>query len=373
MMNMKQQIDLIEAKIAKLNELKPGENKVLNQFAKFAGAKPGYKSYSKLMAELAQIKKDIEYHKKQLAIRLKQDASLEKKINKIPKNKRDDVKSETTKILDYIQKHCGDYLKEMIKTDKLLYRGTTIPGSPNVFVGRSWENREPTDSSAREQVIFDKFLEKLGIEARRGNSIFTGAADHAEGYGNQLYLIFPKNSAKFSWSQHKSDLVLHSGDLSDYCEKDTKQINKLGKVWEKNIDAMIKIRNQYENKDKLTKKEEKIYGNITDIQENLEGALYELDGYTISDVKYEITRGLKLEILKPIMNNFTKLLDQYEKLPDEYDLKSFQSNYRMSDKNFAKALNSENEICISGEYVAVNLKKSGTDLAELIGIDLDVY
>jgi len=366
---MKQQIDLIESKIKKLNELKPGQNKSLKQFA----VKPGYKSYAQLLSELAKIKKDIAFHKKKLATYLKQNTSLEKKVNSIPKNKRDASKSETSKILDYIQKHCGDYLKEMIKANMLLYRGATVAGSPNVFVGRSWENREPKDSNARAQEKFDEFLKKLGIKARRGNSIFAGTAEHADGYGNQVYLIFPKNTATFSWSAEESDLVLHGYELDDYLYKNEKQVSKIYKLWDKNIDVIRKITDPYDHKDHLTSKEEKFIYSVHDIRENLESALEELDdgGYDYSDIKYEIKRGLKFEKLKPIMNNFLKLLDQHKNLPDEYDVKSFQNEYKMSDKNFVKALESENEICISGEYVAVNLRKSGPELAELIGIDLE--
>ena len=61
-----------------------------------------------------------------------------------------------------------------------------------------------------------------------------------------------------------------------------------------------------------------------------------------------------------------KLLD-VKKTPN---LQKFQKDYKMTDKNFAKALESEHEIYISGEYIAIDMKKYGEQIASELGISI---
>ena len=69
----------------------------------------------------------------------------------------------------------------MKQAQMALWRGMST--KDDVIHGRSWVNRETLNSDEEQQETFDKILDKLGILAQRGNSIFTTSAkDQAENY-----------------------------------------------------------------------------------------------------------------------------------------------------------------------------------------------
>ena len=112
----------------------------------------------------------------------------------------------------YIEQNCGDFIKSAQAANKLLYRGQRDSKLP-VFVGRPRADREPKDSSVAAQKLADKCLSLMGFKALRSNSIFTSADfNQAEGYGT-AYAIFPKNGFDFTWSTKHDDLVMHSTSM----------------------------------------------------------------------------------------------------------------------------------------------------------------
>ncbi len=110
--------------------------------------------------------------------------------------------------LDRIQTDCSQYLAEVKKAKRWLYRGTS--GS-DAFVAKSWLSREPKDSDREAQVLFDQMLAQLGFVALRGNSIFsTSDFWHTKEFGDKTYVIFPVDDQSHYTYTNQNDLVLDS-------------------------------------------------------------------------------------------------------------------------------------------------------------------
>ena len=73
----------------------------------------------------------------------------------------------------------------------------------------------------------------------------------------------------------------------------------------------------------------------------------------------------------PYTKRYTKsiydLLNVLERFSEKINLDQFQKKYKMSDKDFVSALESEHEIYISGEYIAVKYNGPGKELARRFG------
>jgi len=346
----------LEQPIKKLSEAKPIKKSIPFDI-NLKGIKPGTTlsinpnkllkpKYDKLMAALKVIRDQLNYGNN--------TTSTEKKLsNKIEKN-YDDLG--INKIISYIQKNCGNYLTSMKEANKFLYRGIKTKESKGrqFFIGNSRDSREPRDSNIETQQKWDEALKLLHIKAARGNSIFTsGHAVHSSGYG-PLYLIFPLDSAAFSWT-NRSDLILRKYSLDPFYKiRITKtQRNELlaWKVKFKSLLPVVKNDTQQEwksdaqhwrlkilirNIDELLK-----YKNELRINE-IKSEFYAIDSSEIKHSKmYDVFRGF---ILYFNDQNFEKL---------EFDLKGFQEYYKVRDDDFIRALRSDHEICISGHYIAI--------------------
>jgi len=99
----------------------------------------------------------------------------------------------------------------------------------------------------------------------------------------------------------------------------------------------------------------------------------EYDGLSIDDINHFIKQLSKYAPTKKHSLQYTKLLNAYKKLPIKYDVKKFQYDYDVTDKNFIGALKSGNEICVSGEYIALKCSSVGKAVAKYLKIDLDDY
>lgn len=115
---------------------------------------------------------------------------------------------------DEIESNCSDIFKLMYDTKECLYRGAS--GKPEYFKAVPRENRSPRDSNHEGQIVYDFYLDKLGIKAKRSNSIFvTNDFNHAKDFGS-VYVIFPVDGFSYSWSQTESDIIITKDDLERY-------------------------------------------------------------------------------------------------------------------------------------------------------------
>lgn len=117
-------------------------------------------------------------------------------------------------IVPMITKNCKRALHCMRATHGFLFRGIKAGQAkalPRVFLGASRDNRNPTSSSATFQRNIDLTLSNAGFNALRLNSIFVTSNIHeASLYSSQnLYMIFPIDGFKFTWSPVISDLYIN--------------------------------------------------------------------------------------------------------------------------------------------------------------------
>jgi hypothetical protein len=119
-------------------------------------------------------------------------------------------KSDQAKLLDTIQRDCSVYIQQCQQAKNWLYRGMRHKSTVGPFA--TPVQRTPKDSEHLATQLFDHMLKKIGATAVRSNSIFvTGDIYQAESY-NIAHVIFPKNSAHYTWTNNK-DLILRVANL----------------------------------------------------------------------------------------------------------------------------------------------------------------
>jgi len=141
------------------------------------------------------------------------------------------------KLATKIKVECRDFYNAFKKCDKVLFRGYKYKHPP-AFESMSPVNREPKDSDVNNTILFDKFAQELGIEALRSNSIFTISSEcHARYYGI-LFVIYPKDTADFSWSESRREIILYLEHKAGF--KDLKSFQEIYKLKKTDLDAALK-------------------------------------------------------------------------------------------------------------------------------------
>jgi hypothetical protein len=231
-------------------------------------------------------------------------------------------------VVNRIEKECSKYLKIFDNTSKVLYRGTSSTGA--VFEGESIENRRTKDSNTAKTVEYDTILKSLGIEARRSNSIFTTSdRSQANRYGNTMYVIIPKNTAVYSWSRQQKDVVLD------------KQVNF--------IKHPIKLQNIIKKEMSATRS---LFRTGSDVKSKL---LYKYLDY-LDDILYIFSLSKFPLYFEWIAKYFPKspILKYVDILLNPTaEIKQFQMEYQITDKDFKLALASGYEVLIHGQYFAI--------------------
>jgi hypothetical protein len=257
------------------------------------------------------------------------DSLIQKIRNEINNTKQEIVKLQSTKqaknpavdaLVKTIAKECSQVISVYRKTDTVLLRGTN--GKPKAFMGRSWNNREPKDSSTDAQKLYDMALKSMGFTALRSNSIFTTSdTGQASNYGD-VYYIFPKNGFAFHWTPGNPDLVLDSiGEVLD-----------IGYIEE----IIIDVSEWYYKK---TKKDLKWkYDDPYD-------AAHEIDKFIAAITKLGYPKAKSITLKKLI--NYIFINDELE----------------ATNKDFAGAVESGHEVMIAGEYYAIEV---GSELSDYI-------
>ena len=221
-------------------------------------------------------------------------------------------------LVNKIKTECSDVLSVLKSTNKVLYRG--IKGKGEAFVGRPRTDREPRDSSKINQVYYNAWLKRKGIEARRDNSLFVTshrafAWSFAEGNRANVYVIFPKNGFKYSWSTRHDDIVIDAADIINEV-----LLDQIG--------------------DKVFKK----YGEDSkEVLETLRGTEHLLTAGQMSSAKIFIEYLNRLDI------------PEFKKLTVEnfYSDDSFEDYYNVINTELDRGIYSGHEICIAGDYIAV--------------------
>jgi hypothetical protein len=246
-----------------------------------------------------------------------------------------ELRNDCDPLFNKINSECGKFISEVFDAETLPFRGSEFIHPIGIFQSKSIESgRRPMSSNDGLTKQLSDAMLAAGIKATRSNSIFiSGRYEHANSYGG-VNVIFPKNTANFSWAYNEDyhDVILGLSDPSvinnfrdsDLYKKaaelcDPTQWSKLNKVAQPNCGdahiAFIEFRMQH-------------------------GEIAKEAGF------FEHT------FLEFITLNTNKLLKEL--------------NIKTTD--FAKALTSGGEILVNGEYI--NIKVPSYMILQYVNPDL---
>ena len=340
--------DLLE-QLMQLNEapVNPGERKgisfKLKRLDKIASKLDQYKN-SMSSLQYAVLPDEMKADMKQL-----QD-KLNKEIDKVNLAYQKEYETSTVNdrpvkmdnLFKALAKHCKEIIKvykELNRNNfdrqKFLFRG--IKSSDDAVYGKPFDARKPKDSNRDLHDLVNGTINKLGFEANRENAMFvSGDRGQASNYGS-LYIMFPMDGFKFTWSKTVKDLVLDSSKKLEMMDKDVvRQLRELIK----------------------TAKAEK---------EDPSFPIYDPDDLFYSGYQYDrdhdlvstaIDRGLLPDEAQGLLDNI---------LTDA----SIQKHFEFTDQDIYGAILSEKEIYIKGNYYAVRLEHSKELFRFLESMDTD--
>lgn len=260
---------------------------------------------------------------------------------------------------DLVKTQCTNAYDVFEQTKRVAYRG--LDGAPAAFLGRSRITRKPMNTDAEFQRITDQALtEYLGQGAAvRGNSIFvSGSRNSASGYG-QLFVIFPKDTATFTWSSKYDDLIL---DPKMMQWSDVIPLPKM-KFYQDFLDEL-------EQYPELAKNQE-----LTDLihlfDTNLDyGAWWvnrTLDA--VDSLPVEVKQAAQktgfdmfLTAVRRKQNHESVMKSFYNLGLIKFNPRKFIRDFDPQTGDWEQALKSRNEIYVSGEYVAIR----NSDFEQLI-------
>ena len=339
-------------KIPKPPVLKPGTTADVPKFSKFG----------EIIQKLHGIKTRI--------ANLKPSAPSISKLEKSQAKMQSNLKVD--QLVDYINKHCGFYVKEMQKANQLLYRGAKSNESKDryAFIGNSRANRRPRDSNAVAAKEFDKILTKLGFEALRKNSIFTTSNISGTLQYGTRYIIFPLDSAKFTYTDHR-DVVLNTGSEQKWFTFSFKDKKLEAHIMKTLSEILVEAENYTR---KLQSSDN--YVNLMPIIYHYSDLIFYL--VTIQNTKrFQSLRGAYQQALNipdiatnehyRIFNKFKEFIAPYmPKLKKSYDLERFKEIYNPQNTELWEAIDTGVEIYISGHYLALRATQFETIIKEKI-------
>lgn len=334
--------------------LKPGQKQEITPDIKFSAEKQ--KQIAALSAKLAELQKELDNIQK-----LQQKVSQQISTTKTEYQKQ--TSSEKEKYyFDLISKNCSEFIQQIYGKGVALYRGAE--DAPDVYIGKPFDKRVPRDSDPKMQAGFDAALEAAGFSALRRNSVFcTGDIGQAMNYGT-VYLMFPKNGYKFTWSTKVHDLTNDEFEQYQTWQEMLQEVsgvssddfyhslNRAQQSLESVLDKFDLVKQQYPK----VKLQDLSNLNLL-ISDCLEGLTSK--GYFISKLNVWIKKFQDFSS-KVLMKDkgFAAFLNSIAVETNPKKLRNMQLNlvknlgYRNTD--ILAAIKSHNEIFLSGEYYAVS-------------------
>lgn len=301
------------------------------------------------------------------------------------------------KYLKLVERDCSQALAAMTQSERFLYRGLKDKRSPqgpietpNAFRGAPHANRKSKDTFPALQIDVDNLLKKAGFAALRSNSIFvTSDPNQASEYG-ELYLVFPVDGFNMLWSPKYDDF--YTGFLDRYGTlvthlKHSKYIDR-----EDFIDVMrhvsSMIRSIRELSSNLINHAGRDSEGLIELDNNARNAVADIYNIMNQDQFYrplltghapdpELTQMLfgYWETLKKanpraanllngtnappgMEDRFDTIIHAISVLSKEHDVEEkaatefMKETHGFKDGDLAGAIESQNEICIAGEYYA---------------------
>lgn len=376
-------IDNFLDKIVLENALKPGQKKAIPKNidvklspAALAALNGDPKTSEERKKNELELKKHAEEYKKLNALLNKM-----RKKEQILKNKQKTFGVTLTpheaKYFSIIEKECSQFLVEMKKAKKLLYRGTN--NAADVFYGKPHIKRRPTDTSPLIQLKVDKLLTAAGFKALRSNSIFASSSyGQAEEYGD-VYIIFPKNGYSFTWSSKHYDWIPNLNSLNDF-QIDWSTINNyvinyfqdllvdLDDVFDTyskpDKKLLVKKIKNYPNYKSIITTLNKVGGTIQNFDDD-DDDLGEKDIFSLAkifELLFIMQRKLNFQwpgLKTTYVNQMHKVIEVSEHISKKSkNLKTLATNFitknGLKNTDMVTALKSGHEIYINGEYIALN-------------------
>ena len=293
------------------------------------------KLYPDQIAQVTSLKDNLEQLKTNA---LKEIARLEKAAKE---NKG--VPEQLLPLFDQINNNCKNYIKAVKKAKRWLYRGAS---GPDAYIGRSWVARNPRNSEREVQEIFDEQLQKLGMTALRGNSIFaTSKMGRAKQYG-RVFVIFPKDRQSEFTYVNDDDLILHSMGKLPLDKRKWQSLKT-------NILAWCKAN-----------KKQPASAELKDIVEDLEDDINDwatwgfLEDDFMGEKQNWENKGVPSSLFPQSLAEFVSL-------------RGFVKEYRPTNQNLDIAIQKEYEVYVYGKYYALNVAKFGKLIQRYWGINVE--
>ena len=256
-----------------------------------------------------------------------------------------------------LNEKCGDYLAIFKKTNKVLYRGTDR-GLAQAFSGRSRDERKPKDSNPAAHRLVKIALTKLGIAARRDNSLFTTSDQNMAAEFGVIYIIIPENSAVYSWSA-EPDLTLAPSTVRMHStsrewillKRATMQAGQIG-------DTAAYQGSQRENNTGYDVLKYDV-GSANHLFSIAHGMYMDGKDSWVKEMSDPITAKPHLAwVVKnwpdTVLGAYiAREMDRSLTLPVEINPQKLQATYQFTDENLEAALVNGHEVLIHGNYIAV--------------------
>jgi len=217
----------------------------------------------------------------------------------------------------------------------------------------------------------------MGFEAKRSNSIFTSSNRGLASKFGKVYIIFPFNSAKFTFSERHRDLVLGSDSMVEwiaYKPIDSKYKEDINDMWMEFKKVYAKVPSR---KIPTVQNFIKLLGNVIKSKSSIDFfAMNNIYNYVLSMTSHKnVYPKFNTHYFNSIdawNDDCTKLCAKFlpilRKMKKNivFDTEIFQKKFVLNNKNFKGALRSENEVYIFGEYFALDREIYENRLEELL-------
>lgn len=275
------------------------------------------------------------------AMKRKLEAEREKIINQL--HEINVIPPEVEKQFELLAKRCKNYIQGAQQAGGWLYRGYGPESSAltmDSFVAATWsgkQRRDPRDSDKRLSLIYDQVMKKQGFKALRLTSIFTtGDKQHAGYYGegdHNIYVILPVDGKSNMLWTAKRDIELYG--IEDVMMKGNLDMY---------VDEILVALNQAKHKNQITSAQATLW-NIALLKFPVS---YEFDltefNKLVTMVQKQFAQGNPLELPDYIAD--------MKKPVDFVNVAKFMEHYQPRTGNWAEAIASKHEVCITGAYYA---------------------
>lgn len=260
-------------------------------------------------------------------------------------------------------------------SEKFLYRG--IRSREDALYGKPFDIRKPKDSDSQLDTLVNDAMKEHGFAATRNNSTFvTGDRSQASGYGHSLYIMFPVDGFKYTWSEAEKDLVLDKGKRAQLSDK--KILNTIKdmvlKATAEADEATQKRIKSYIDPDKLFDRDYRILDDLSSIRSlassgSLPEELVDMTNETITSDG--IIEGLKFRddgLFNALLSNHEiYLLGPYYAVNSDHmrELKRFLREIDVSDVTLPEEFGEAPAIIEKGDIVKITKGEHAGELATI--------